>query len=159
MISPLESHSVHVLPPPLASENTALSSLSALLRCCCPFQCTVFCTLSFLITHLPCPTSLPFHASLPHSFLSLWPQQQQLQHLSHHAPGIPLTPHPSGLSLGSGGSGLLALTGALGVSAHLASKDERNHLDPEHLRGKLIYYWKSKTILWLLSAKAKKMST
>ncbi|TKS74555.1 Transducin-like enhancer protein 4 [Collichthys lucidus] len=61
--------------------------------------------------------------------------QQQLQHLSHHAPGIPLTPHPSGLSLGAGGSGLLALTGALGVSAHLASKDERNHLDPEHLRG------------------------
>uniref|UniRef100_A0AAX7TM90 Groucho/TLE N-terminal Q-rich domain-containing protein n=1 Tax=Astatotilapia calliptera TaxID=8154 RepID=A0AAX7TM90_ASTCA len=60
----------------------------------------------------------------------------QLQHLSHHAPGIPLTPHPSGLSLGAGGSGLLALTGALGVSAHLASKDERNHLDPEHLRGK-----------------------
>ncbi|XP_041705075.1 transducin-like enhancer protein 4 isoform X3 [Coregonus clupeaformis] len=59
--------------------------------------------------------------------------QQQLQHLSHHTPGIPLTPHPSGLSLG-GGSGLLALTGALGVSAHLASKDERNHLDPEHLR-------------------------
>ncbi|XP_038571934.1 transducin-like enhancer protein 4 isoform X2 [Micropterus salmoides] len=59
---------------------------------------------------------------------------QQLQHLSHHAPGIPLTPHPSGLSLGAGGSGLLALTGALGVSAHLASKDERNHLDPEHLR-------------------------
>ncbi|XP_031719756.1 transducin-like enhancer protein 2 isoform X2 [Anarrhichthys ocellatus] len=59
---------------------------------------------------------------------------QQLQHLSHHAPGIPLTPHPSGLSLGAGGSGLLALTGALGVSAHLASKDERNHLDAEHLR-------------------------
>ncbi|XP_028977380.2 transducin-like enhancer protein 4 isoform X2 [Esox lucius] len=58
---------------------------------------------------------------------------QQLQHLSHHTPGIPLTPHPSGLSIG-GGSGLLALTGALGVSAHLASKDERNHLDPEHLR-------------------------
>uniref|UniRef100_A0A8C1AED5 TLE family member 2, transcriptional corepressor b n=1 Tax=Cyprinus carpio carpio TaxID=630221 RepID=A0A8C1AED5_CYPCA len=61
--------------------------------------------------------------------------QQQLQHLSHHTPGIPLTPHPSGLSLG-GTSGLLALTGALGVSAHLANKDERNHLDPEHLREK-----------------------
>uniref|UniRef100_A0A671VG70 Transducin-like enhancer protein 4 n=1 Tax=Sparus aurata TaxID=8175 RepID=A0A671VG70_SPAAU len=69
-------------------------------------------------------------------FLSQEVSQQQLQHLSHHAPGIPLTPHPSGLSLGAGGSGLLALTGALGVSAHLASKDERNHLDPEHLRGK-----------------------
>ncbi|KAI4874901.1 hypothetical protein NFI96_007598 [Prochilodus magdalenae] len=60
--------------------------------------------------------------------------QQQLQHLSHHTAGIPLTPHPSGLSLG-GGSGLLALTGALGVSAHLTGKDERNHLDAEHLRG------------------------
>uniref|UniRef100_A0AAY4EBD6 Groucho/TLE N-terminal Q-rich domain-containing protein n=1 Tax=Denticeps clupeoides TaxID=299321 RepID=A0AAY4EBD6_9TELE len=60
--------------------------------------------------------------------------QQQLQHLSHHAPGIPLTPHPSGLSLGAS-SGLLALTGALGVSAHMTSKDERNHLDPENLRG------------------------
>ncbi|KAJ8374436.1 hypothetical protein SKAU_G00050160 [Synaphobranchus kaupii] len=48
-------------------------------------------------------------------------------------PGIPLTPHPSGLALG-GGSGLLALTGALGISAHLAGKDERNHLDSEHLR-------------------------
>ncbi|XP_028855521.1 transducin-like enhancer protein 4 isoform X2 [Denticeps clupeoides] len=58
---------------------------------------------------------------------------QQLQHLSHHAPGIPLTPHPSGLSLGAS-SGLLALTGALGVSAHMTSKDERNHLDPENLR-------------------------
>ncbi|XP_051979713.1 transducin-like enhancer protein 4 isoform X2 [Xyrauchen texanus] len=58
---------------------------------------------------------------------------QQLQHLSHHTPGIPLTPHPSGLSLG-GTSGLLALTGALGVSSHLTNKDERNHLDPEHLR-------------------------
>ncbi|KAJ4943428.1 hypothetical protein JOQ06_005929, partial [Pogonophryne albipinna] len=32
---------------------------------------------------------------------------------------------------------LLALTGALGVSAHLASKDERNHLDAEHLRALL----------------------
>ncbi|KAL4634721.1 transducin-like enhancer protein 4 isoform X1, partial [Arapaima gigas] len=60
--------------------------------------------------------------------------QQQLQHLSHHTPGIPLTPHPSGLSLG-GSSTLLALTGALGVPPHLASKDERNLLDPEHLRG------------------------
>ncbi|KAM9461325.1 transducin-like enhancer protein 4 isoform 5-T5 [Clarias gariepinus] len=59
--------------------------------------------------------------------------QQQLQHLSHHTPGIPLTPHPSGLALG-GASGLLALTGALGVSAHLSNKDERNHLDAEHLR-------------------------
>lgn len=95
------------------------------------FLCLSFFTLSFLTTSpLLCDT-IP-----PRFLLSLWPQQQQLQHLSHHAPGIPLTPHPSGLSLGAGGSGLLALTGALGVSAHLASKDERNHLDPEHLRGK-----------------------
>ncbi|MBN3315546.1 TLE4 protein, partial [Atractosteus spatula] len=61
--------------------------------------------------------------------------QQQLQHLSHHAPGIPLTPHPSGLASLGVGSGLLALSGALGVSAHLAAKDDRNHLDSEHLRG------------------------
>ncbi|XP_069041984.1 transducin-like enhancer protein 4 isoform X2 [Lepisosteus oculatus] len=59
---------------------------------------------------------------------------QQLQHLSHHAPGIPLTPHPSGLASLGVGSGLLALSGALGVSAHLAAKDDRNHLDSEHLR-------------------------
>uniref|UniRef100_A0AAY4EAB1 Groucho/TLE N-terminal Q-rich domain-containing protein n=1 Tax=Denticeps clupeoides TaxID=299321 RepID=A0AAY4EAB1_9TELE len=71
------------------------------------------------------------HLHLPHYTSS---PQQQLQHLSHHAPGIPLTPHPSGLSLGAS-SGLLALTGALGVSAHMTSKDERNHLDPENLRG------------------------
>lgn len=65
--------------------------------------------------------------------------QQQLQHLSHHAPPIPLTPHPSGLqvagipSLG-GGSGLLALSSALGVHAHLAMKEDKNHLDMEHHR-------------------------
>uniref|UniRef100_A0AAZ3PEF0 Groucho/TLE N-terminal Q-rich domain-containing protein n=1 Tax=Oncorhynchus tshawytscha TaxID=74940 RepID=A0AAZ3PEF0_ONCTS len=79
--------------------------------------------------------TLPHHRWLTGINQTTWRRkQQQLQHLSHHTPGIPLTPHPSGLSLG-GGSGLLALTGALGVSAHLASKDERNHLDPEHLRG------------------------
>lgn len=88
--------------------------------------------LFFLPNNLPVPPPAPTPTPL---FFPLWPQQQQLQHLSHHAPGIPLTPHPSGLSLGAGGSGLLALTGALGVSAHLAAKDERNHLDPEHLRG------------------------
>ncbi|XP_032902396.1 transducin-like enhancer protein 4 isoform X7 [Amblyraja radiata] len=66
-------------------------------------------------------------------------EQQQLQHLSHHAPPIPLTPHPSGLqvagipSLG-GGSGLLALSSALGVHAHLAMKEDKNHLDMEHHR-------------------------
>uniref|UniRef100_A0A672PH61 Transducin-like enhancer protein 1 n=1 Tax=Sinocyclocheilus grahami TaxID=75366 RepID=A0A672PH61_SINGR len=59
-------------------------------------------------------------------------QQLQAQHLSQHAAhGLPMAPHPSGLphpglALG-GGSGLLALSGALG--AQLASKDERAHLE------------------------------
>uniref|UniRef100_A0A3Q1EYU6 Transducin-like enhancer protein 1 n=1 Tax=Acanthochromis polyacanthus TaxID=80966 RepID=A0A3Q1EYU6_9TELE len=62
---------------------------------------------------------------LPHS------QQLQAQHLSQHAQGLPVGPHPSGLphpglALG-GGSGLLALSGALG--AQLAAKDERAHLE------------------------------
>uniref|UniRef100_A0A8C4EC77 TLE family member 2, transcriptional corepressor a n=1 Tax=Dicentrarchus labrax TaxID=13489 RepID=A0A8C4EC77_DICLA len=62
---------------------------------------------------------------LPHS------QQLQAQHLSQHAQGLPMGPHPSGLphpglALG-GGSGLLALSGALG--AQLAAKDERAHLE------------------------------
>lgn len=67
--------------------------------------------------------------------LSLFPpslqQQLQAQHLSQHAQGLPVGPHPSGLphpslALG-GGSGLLALSGALG--AQLAAKDERAHLE------------------------------
>ncbi|NXI37995.1 TLE2 protein, partial [Galbula dea] len=54
--------------------------------------------------------------------------QQQLQHLSHHASHIPLTPHPSsmqpsGLSGASGTSGLLALSGALMAQAQLAKED------------------------------------
>uniref|UniRef100_A0A672INB4 Transducin-like enhancer protein 1 n=1 Tax=Salarias fasciatus TaxID=181472 RepID=A0A672INB4_SALFA len=58
-------------------------------------------------------------------------QQLQAQHLSQHAQGLPVGPHPSGLphpglALG-GGSGLLALSGALG--AQLAAKDERAHLE------------------------------
>uniref|UniRef100_A0A8C2KS89 TLE family member 2, transcriptional corepressor a n=1 Tax=Cyprinus carpio TaxID=7962 RepID=A0A8C2KS89_CYPCA len=59
-------------------------------------------------------------------------QQLQAQHLSQHAAqGLAMAPHPSGLphpglALG-GGSGLLALSGALG--AQLASKDERAHLE------------------------------
>uniref|UniRef100_A0A669B4T0 Transducin-like enhancer protein 1 n=1 Tax=Oreochromis niloticus TaxID=8128 RepID=A0A669B4T0_ORENI len=76
---------------------------------------------------------------LPHS------QQLQAQHLSQHAQGLPVGPHPSGLphpSLAlSSGSGLLALSGALG--AQLAAKDERAHLEAaaaaaaaaEHHRG------------------------
>uniref|UniRef100_A0AAQ5X942 Groucho/TLE N-terminal Q-rich domain-containing protein n=1 Tax=Amphiprion ocellaris TaxID=80972 RepID=A0AAQ5X942_AMPOC len=58
-------------------------------------------------------------------------KQLQAQHLSQHAQGLPVGPHPSGLphpglALG-GGSGLLALSGALG--AQLAAKDERAHLE------------------------------
>ncbi|MBN3281075.1 TLE1 protein, partial [Polyodon spathula] len=60
--------------------------------------------------------------------------QLQAQHLSHHAQGLPLTSHPSGLqhpglaALG-GGSSLLALSGALGAQAQLAAKEERSHLE------------------------------
>ncbi|XP_065603359.1 transducin-like enhancer protein 1 isoform X2 [Cyrtonyx montezumae] len=62
--------------------------------------------------------------------------QLQTQHLSHHAPPIPLTPHPSGMQpptlagLGSA-SGLLALSGALG-GAQLLAKDDRGVHDAEH---------------------------
>uniref|UniRef100_A0A8C4K3D2 Transducin-like enhancer protein 1 n=1 Tax=Dromaius novaehollandiae TaxID=8790 RepID=A0A8C4K3D2_DRONO len=63
--------------------------------------------------------------------------QLQTQHLSHHAPPIPLTPHPSGLQppglAGLGGaSGLLALSGALGAQAQLLAKDDRGGHDAEH---------------------------
>ncbi|TRY91568.1 hypothetical protein DNTS_015139 [Danionella cerebrum] len=54
--------------------------------------------------------------------------QQQFQHLSHHAPGFPLTPHPSGLSLGAGAS-LMALPGAFPFPPHLAPKDDITHLE------------------------------
>uniref|UniRef100_A0A8C1ZZH6 TLE family member 2, transcriptional corepressor a n=1 Tax=Cyprinus carpio TaxID=7962 RepID=A0A8C1ZZH6_CYPCA len=63
-------------------------------------------------------------------------QQLQAQHLSQHAAqGLAMAPHPSGLphpglALG-GGSGLLALSGALG--AQLASKDERSCLTLKHV--------------------------
>ncbi|XP_026548536.1 transducin-like enhancer protein 1, partial [Notechis scutatus] len=65
--------------------------------------------------------------------------QLQAQHLSHHAPPIPLTPHPSGVQsaslsgLGSA-SGLLALSGALGTQAHLVAKDDRGLLDADRER-------------------------
>ncbi|XP_035425869.1 transducin-like enhancer protein 4 isoform X4 [Cygnus atratus] len=63
--------------------------------------------------------------------------QLQTQHLSHHVPPIPLTPHPSGMQpagltgLGSA-SGLLALSGALGAQAQLLAKDDRGVHDTEH---------------------------
>ncbi|XP_039421970.1 transducin-like enhancer protein 2 isoform X4 [Corvus cornix cornix] len=63
--------------------------------------------------------------------------QQQLQHLSHHASPLPLTPHPSSmqpssLSGVSGTSGLLALSGALMAQAQLATKEDRVAQDGEN---------------------------
>ncbi|XP_025938066.1 transducin-like enhancer protein 2 isoform X3 [Apteryx rowi] len=79
--------------------------------------------------------------------------QQQLQHLSHHAPPIPLTPHPSSMQPSSltgvgSASGLLALSGALMAQSQLAAKEDRVVQDGEnrehtpsrvnvHLRGLL----------------------
>ncbi|XP_077188253.1 transducin-like enhancer protein 2 isoform X5 [Paroedura picta] len=65
--------------------------------------------------------------------------QQQLQHLSHHAPPVPLAPHPSGsqasgLASVSTASGLLALPGVLVAQAQVASKDDRGPQDPESSR-------------------------
>ncbi|NXG46063.1 TLE1 protein, partial [Psilopogon haemacephalus] len=62
--------------------------------------------------------------------------QLQTQHLSHHAPPIPLTPHPSGMQPASlagisSASGLLALSGALGAQAQLLTKDDRGVHDAE----------------------------
>ncbi|XP_039421969.1 transducin-like enhancer protein 2 isoform X3 [Corvus cornix cornix] len=62
---------------------------------------------------------------------------QQLQHLSHHASPLPLTPHPSSmqpssLSGVSGTSGLLALSGALMAQAQLATKEDRVAQDGEN---------------------------
>ncbi|NXR12932.1 TLE1 protein, partial [Semnornis frantzii] len=62
--------------------------------------------------------------------------QLQTQHLSHHAPPIPLTPHPSGMQPASlagisSASGLLALSGALGAQAQLLAKDDRGVHDAE----------------------------
>uniref|UniRef100_A0A674IVS0 Groucho/TLE N-terminal Q-rich domain-containing protein n=1 Tax=Terrapene triunguis TaxID=2587831 RepID=A0A674IVS0_9SAUR len=64
--------------------------------------------------------------------------QQQLQHLSHHAPPIPLTPHPSGMQPSSlvSTSGLLALSGALVAQSQLAAKEDRAAQDAENNRGK-----------------------
>ncbi|XP_074421434.1 transducin-like enhancer protein 2 isoform X5 [Larus michahellis] len=58
--------------------------------------------------------------------------QQQLQHLSHHASPIPLTPHPSGMPGASGTSGLLALSGALMAQSQLAAKEDRVAQDGEN---------------------------
>ncbi|KAM6040184.1 transducin-like enhancer protein 2 isoform 2-T2 [Theristicus caerulescens] len=62
---------------------------------------------------------------------------QQLQHLSHHASPIPLTPHPSSmqpssLSGVSSTSGLLALSGALMAQSQLAAKEDRVAQDGEN---------------------------
>ncbi|XP_075831422.1 transducin-like enhancer protein 2 isoform X6 [Microtus pennsylvanicus] len=60
--------------------------------------------------------------------------QNQLQPLSHAAPA-PLTPRPAGL-VGTGASGLLALSGALAAQAQLAAaaKEERVGVDAEGSR-------------------------
>ncbi|KFR01488.1 Transducin-like enhancer protein 2, partial [Nipponia nippon] len=63
--------------------------------------------------------------------------QQQLQHLSHHASPIPLTPHPSSmqpssLSGVSSTSGLLTLSGALMAQSQLAAKEDRVAQDGEN---------------------------
>ncbi|KAJ6655175.1 hypothetical protein lerEdw1_005653 [Lerista edwardsae] len=71
--------------------------------------------------------------------------QQQLQHLSHHVPPIPLTPHPSGsqtssLASMSTASGLLALSGALAAQTSHAPKDETGAQDAENNRVQLALY-------------------
>ncbi|NXT56025.1 TLE2 protein, partial [Pluvianellus socialis] len=57
--------------------------------------------------------------------------QQQLQHLSHRASPVPLTPHRSSLSGASGTSGLLALSGALMAQSQRAAKEDRVAQDGE----------------------------
>lgn len=96
----------------------------------------VCCWLVF--TEPPCPTApstshlIPLHLALlpppliDDRLLSLPLQQQQLQHLSHQPPQLPLTPHPSGVhSLPGGAAGLLALSGALMAQSQLAAKEEK----------------------------------
>ncbi|NXE56613.1 TLE2 protein, partial [Casuarius casuarius] len=66
--------------------------------------------------------------------------QQQLQHLSHHAPPLPLTSHPSSMQPSSltgvgSASGLLALSGALVAQSQLTGKEDRVVQDGEN-RGK-----------------------
>ncbi|XP_032567643.1 transducin-like enhancer protein 2 isoform X3 [Chiroxiphia lanceolata] len=63
--------------------------------------------------------------------------QQQLQHLSHHASPLLLTPHsssvqPSSLSGASGTLGLLAISGALLAQSQLATKEDRVAQDGEN---------------------------
>uniref|UniRef100_A0A671VMG9 Transducin-like enhancer protein 1 n=1 Tax=Sparus aurata TaxID=8175 RepID=A0A671VMG9_SPAAU len=88
---------------------------------------------------------------LPHS------QQLQAQHLSQHAQGLPVGPHPSGLThpglaLG-GGSGLLALSGALG--AQLAAKDERAHLEAAAAAAAAAEHHRAAPAMDLLRSRAK----
>ncbi|XP_039175235.1 transducin-like enhancer protein 2 isoform X3 [Crotalus tigris] len=66
--------------------------------------------------------------------------QQQLQHLSHQAPAVPLTPHllgsqASSLAAVSTASGLLALSGTLGAQAILGAKQENAGQDSENNPG------------------------
>ncbi|NWS78598.1 TLE2 protein, partial [Crotophaga sulcirostris] len=60
--------------------------------------------------------------------------QQQLQHLSHHAPPTPPSLQPSGLSGAT--SGLLALSGALMAQSQLANKEDRVAQDEDNTERK-----------------------
>lgn len=88
-----------------------------------------------------CPQLTPFPATRPLASsghpLPLQ-QQNQLQPLSH-APPAPLTPRPAGL-VGTGASGLLALSGALAAQAQLAAaaKEDRVGVDAEGSRGEWV---------------------
>uniref|UniRef100_A0A8C0G683 Uncharacterized protein n=1 Tax=Chelonoidis abingdonii TaxID=106734 RepID=A0A8C0G683_CHEAB len=87
-----------------------------------------------LIPFLSQEVSRHWHLIRP-AFRALSPQHQlQAQHLSHHAPPIPLTSHPSSMQPASIGaaSGLLALSGALGAQGQLLPKDNRGLHDSEH---------------------------
>ncbi|XP_036624942.1 transducin-like enhancer protein 2 [Trichosurus vulpecula] len=53
--------------------------------------------------------------------------QQQLQHLSHHIPPVPLTPHPA--------AGLLALSGALATQAQLAATTSTATKEDQRISG------------------------
>lgn len=59
--------------------------------------------------------------------------QLQAHHLSHHTPSIPMAPHAGMQLAGMGGaSGLLALSGVLGIQSQLALKEDRGLPDSDH---------------------------
>ncbi|XP_021090558.2 transducin-like enhancer protein 2 isoform X3 [Mesocricetus auratus] len=74
----------------------------------------------------PQPTLVPATRPPPPGHPLPLQQQNQLQPLSH-APPAPLTPRPAGL-VGTGASGLLALSGALAAQAQLAAAAKEDHV-------------------------------